>query len=50
MSVAVVAASKKSEFTGLPDFYWSKIPKRGKYTKLPQNIPNGHNTFPMVVK
>jgi hypothetical protein len=25
---------------GLPDFSWSKIPKRGKYTKLPQNIPN----------
>jgi hypothetical protein len=36
--------------TGLPDFSWSKIPKWGKYTKLPQNIPNGHKVFPMAVK
>jgi hypothetical protein len=35
---------------GLPDFSWFKIPKQGKYTKLPQNIPNGHKIFPMAVK
>jgi hypothetical protein len=34
---------------GLPDFSWSKIPKRGKFypittkcTKCPLNISNGH--------
>jgi hypothetical protein len=27
---------------GLPDFSWYNIPKRGKITKLPQNIPNVH--------
>jgi hypothetical protein len=37
-------------WAGLPDFSWSKIPKRGKYTKLPQNIPNGHKIFPMALK
>jgi hypothetical protein len=31
---------------GLPDFSRSKIPKRGKYTKLPQNIPNGYENIP----
>jgi hypothetical protein len=36
--------------SGLPDFSWYKIPKWGKYTKWPQNIPNGHKTFPMTVK
>jgi hypothetical protein len=35
---------------GLPDFSWSEIPKGGKYTKLPNNIPNGHKIFPMAVK
>jgi hypothetical protein len=41
---------------GLPDFCWSKVPKRGKiyqittkYTKLPQNIPNGHKIFLIAV-
>jgi hypothetical protein len=28
--------------SGLPDFSWYKIPKREKYTKLPQTIPNVH--------
>jgi hypothetical protein len=36
--------------TGLPDFSWHNIPKREKYTKCPQNIPNGHKIFPMAVK
>jgi hypothetical protein len=27
---------------GLPDFYWHKIPKREKYTKLPRTVPNVH--------
>jgi hypothetical protein len=27
---------------GLPDFYWYKISKGEKCTKLPQTIPNGH--------
>jgi hypothetical protein len=35
---------------GLPDFPWYKIPKWGKYTKLPQNIPNGRKSFPMAIK
>jgi hypothetical protein len=26
----------------LPDFSWYNIPKLEKYTKWPQNIPNGH--------
>jgi hypothetical protein len=40
----------------LPDFSWSKIPKRGKYTKLPQNkqmaknISNGRKIYQMVIK
>jgi hypothetical protein len=28
----------------------SKYQNGEKYTKLPQNIPNGHIIFPMVVK
>jgi hypothetical protein len=35
---------------GLPDFSWSNIPKRKKYTKLPQNIPNGHKIHKMAAK
>jgi hypothetical protein len=27
---------------GLPDFSWYMIPKPEKYTKLTQNVPNGH--------
>jgi hypothetical protein len=30
--------------SGLPDFSWSKIPKRGKYTKLLENVPNEKKT------
>jgi hypothetical protein len=42
---------------GLPDFSWYDIPTQGKiyeittkYTKLPQNIPNGHKIYQTVVK
>jgi hypothetical protein len=42
---------------GLPDFSWSKIPKRGKiyqittkYTKWPQNISNGRKIDQTVIK
>jgi hypothetical protein len=28
--------------TGQPDFSWYNIPKGGKYTKLSQNVTNGH--------
>jgi hypothetical protein len=34
----------------LPDFSCSKKPKRGKYTKLPQNIPNDRKIDQMVIK
>jgi hypothetical protein len=30
---------------GLPDCSWYKIPKREKYTKLPQTIPNVHKIY-----
>jgi hypothetical protein len=35
---------------GLPDVSCSEIPKRGKYTEVPQNIPNGHKIVPMALK
>jgi hypothetical protein len=31
-------------------FLGPKYQYREKYTKLPQNIPNGHKIFPMAVK
>jgi hypothetical protein len=36
--------------TELPDFSRYNIPKREKYTKLPQNIPNGYEIYKMAVK
>jgi hypothetical protein len=36
--------------SGLPDFFGPKYQIGGKYTKLPQNIPNGHKKFSMAVK
>jgi hypothetical protein len=43
--------------TGLPDFSWYNIPKRGKmyqittkYTKLPQDIPNYHKIYQITSK
>jgi hypothetical protein len=43
--------------SGLPDFSWSKLTKRGKvfqiitkYTKWPKNISNGHKIDQMVIK
>jgi hypothetical protein len=35
---------------GLPDFCWYNIPKRGKYTKRPQNVPKDHKIYQMVGK
>jgi hypothetical protein len=40
---------KRAE-TGLPDFSFYNIPKRGKLTKLPTNIPNDHNMFHLAEK
>jgi hypothetical protein len=34
---------RNSSRPGLLDFSWYKIPKREKYTKLPQTIPNVKN-------
>jgi hypothetical protein len=34
----------------LPEFPWHNIPKWGKYTKLPQNIPNYHKIYQMTTK
>jgi hypothetical protein len=44
--------------TGLPEFYWYNIPKRGKYVyqitlkyiKRQQNIQNGHKIDQMAIK
>jgi hypothetical protein len=33
---------------GLPDFSLFNIPKRGKYTDLPVNVPNCGNIFQMA--
>jgi hypothetical protein len=53
----VKAKSGKTGVAGLPDFSWSKIPKRGKihqiitkYTIWPQNISNGRKIDQMVIK
>jgi hypothetical protein len=35
---------------GLPDFFGTRYQNGGKYTKWPQNIPNGHEIFPITVK
>jgi hypothetical protein len=35
---------------GCQIFLGPKYQNGGKYTKLPQNIPNGHKLFPMAVK
>jgi hypothetical protein len=40
----------KSSVAGLPDFFWYNIPKWEKYTKLPQNISNGHEIYKITVK
>jgi hypothetical protein len=31
--------------SGLPDFSWDNLPKREKYTNLPQTIPYGHKLY-----
>jgi hypothetical protein len=35
---------------GCQIFLGTKYPNGGKYTKWPQNIPNGHKIFPMAAK
>jgi hypothetical protein len=35
---------------GCQIFLGPKYQNREKYTKLPQNTPNGHKTFPMAIK
>jgi hypothetical protein len=35
---------------GCQIFLCPNIPKREKYTKLPQTIPNGHKIYQMAVK
>jgi hypothetical protein len=35
---------------GLPDLSWYNIPKREKYTQLPQSIPNARKIYLMAVK
>jgi hypothetical protein len=45
------AKSGRSAFNpGLPDVSWYNIPKWEKYTKWPQNIPNGHKIYQMEAK
>jgi hypothetical protein len=37
--------ARLDSLAGLPDFSWYNVPKRGKYTKLPQNRPNGNKIY-----
>jgi hypothetical protein len=51
----LVISAKKGNFSyghqqGCQIFLGTNIPKREKYTKLPQTIPNGSNIFQMVIK
>jgi hypothetical protein len=41
---------KKKKKAGMPDFSWYNIPKREKYTKLPQKIPNVHLKYAKRLK
>jgi hypothetical protein len=41
---------KKYVLAGLPDFSWYKIPKREKYIKWLQNVPNGRKIDQMAIK
>jgi hypothetical protein len=34
----------------LPDFSWYNVPKWGKYTELPQNVPNCRKMYQIAVK
>jgi hypothetical protein len=36
--------------TGLPDFFGKVFQNGGKYTKLPQNVTDGHKIYIMDVK
>jgi hypothetical protein len=49
----IISTTKKKfsrEQATLPDFYLFSIPKREKYTKWPQNVPNGHRINHLAVK
>jgi hypothetical protein len=37
-------------YQGCQIFIGPKYQNGGKYTKFPQNIPNGHKIFPMAIK
>jgi hypothetical protein len=39
-----------SQEQGCQIFLGPKYQNGGNYTKVPQNIPNGHKIFPMAVK
>jgi hypothetical protein len=41
---------QKPENQGCQIFLGTRYRNGEKYTKPPQNIPNGHKSFPMVVK
>jgi hypothetical protein len=41
---------KRNHTQGCQIFLGPKYQKGEKYTKLPQNIPNGYKIFPMAVK
>jgi hypothetical protein len=41
---------KQNDGAGLPDFSWSNIPKREKYTKMGEIIPNRHKIHQMAGK
>jgi hypothetical protein len=49
-SVLSTGVSGVEAHQGCQIFLGPKYQNVGKYTKLPQNIPNGHNIFPMAVK
>jgi hypothetical protein len=36
--------------SGLPDFAWRNIPKRGKIYQITKNLPDGNNIYQMAVK
>jgi hypothetical protein len=46
----LAGAGQRRSVPRLPDFSWYNIPKRGKYTKLPQNISNAHKMYQISVK
>jgi hypothetical protein len=43
-------SSRSRRMQGCQIFLVPKYPNEENYTKLPQNVPNGHKIFPMAVK